>query len=100
MYSDKQFSLCWAVRATRRLVIERGFLGRDVQETRLERVQNVTSRQTLGERLLRVGTLHFDTAAGAGYDFSFRGVARPRELVQTVDAALQTSERAAPSPMP
>src|SRR5579859_87278 len=37
----------------RRLVIERGVLGRDWQETRLERVQNVAARQSFPQRLLR-----------------------------------------------
>jgi uncharacterized membrane protein YdbT with pleckstrin-like domain len=73
-----------------RLVIERGLLRRDVQEARLERVQNVASRQSVPERLMRVGSVHFDTAAGAGYDFSFYGVSGPRDLVRTVDAALRT----------
>jgi|SRR5579872_1076623 len=72
----------------RRLVIERGVLGRDWQETRLERVQNVAARQSFPQRLLRVGSVHFDTAAGADYDFSFHGVSRPAELVQTVNRAL------------
>ncbi len=81
----------------RRLLIERGLLTRNAQETRLERVQNVASRQTMRERMLRVGTIHFDTAAGADYDFSFYGVNRPRQVVQTVDRALQAAERAAPS---
>lgn len=72
----------------RRLVIERGVFGRDWQETRLERVQNVAARQSFPQRLLRVGSVHFDTAAGADYDFSFHGVSRPSELVRTVNRAL------------
>ncbi len=76
----------------RRLVIERGLLRHDVQEARLERVQNVASRQSVRERVLRVGSVHFDTAAGAGYDFSFYGVSRPRELVRIVDEALRRAE--------
>jgi uncharacterized membrane protein YdbT with pleckstrin-like domain len=72
-----------------RLTIDSGLLARDVHETRLERVQNVNCRQTLLERLLRVGTVDFDTAASAEYDFAFRGVARPHQIVRTVDRALQ-----------
>ena len=56
-------------------------------ETRLERVQNVRSRQRVLERLLGVGTIDFDTAAGAAYDFSFRGVDDPGRIVRTVNAA-------------
>ena len=72
-----------------RLTIDRGLLSRDVQETRLDRLQNVNSRQSLLERLLGIGTVDFDTAAGAEYDFSFRGVADPERIVRTVDAAIK-----------
>lgn len=74
-----------------RLTIETGLLGHDLHETRLERVQNVGSRQTLLERVLGVGTVDFDTAGGAEYSFSFSGVAAPRELVRTVDRALRSA---------
>ena len=72
-----------------RLTIQRGFLGRHLQETRLERVQNVNSHQSVVERVLGVGTVEFDTAGGADYDFAFRGVANPRQIVRTVDDALR-----------
>ena len=36
----------------------------------------------------RVGTVDFDTAGGAAYDFKFRGVDDPRQIVRTVDRAL------------
>lgn len=72
----------------RRLTIETGILSRDLHQTRLERVQNVNSAQSLGERLLHVGTVTFDTAGEADFDFAFRGVENPREIVRTVDRAL------------
>ena len=71
-----------------RLTIERGILARDLHQTRLERIQNVNARQTMFERALRIGTVDFDTAGEAQFDFSFRGVAHPREIVRTVDRAL------------
>ena len=83
----------------RRLTIESGVLSRDLHQTRLERVQNVNMRQNVLERMLRVGDVDFDTAASADYDFAFRGVADPRDIVQTVDRALrvlQESRQAAP----
>ena len=46
----------------RRLSIGRGLFSRDVHEARLDRVQNVYSRQTMLERLLGIGTVDFDTA--------------------------------------
>jgi len=73
----------------RRLTIRTGLLSRELHETRLERVQNVNLRQRLLERLLGIGTVDFDTAGGAAYDFSFRGVEHPHAIVRTVNAALE-----------
>ncbi len=73
----------------RRLTIRSGLLARELHECRLERVQNVNTRQRLLERMLGIGTVDFDTAAGAAYDFSFRGVEDPGRIVQTVNAALE-----------
>src|SRR5215211_504771 len=40
-----------------RLRISRGIVRRDVQETRLERVQNVNYKQGINDRMLGVGTV-------------------------------------------
>jgi uncharacterized membrane protein YdbT with pleckstrin-like domain len=72
-----------------RLTIDIGLLSRDLHETRLERVQNVNCYQSMLDRGLRIGTVDFDTAASAEYDFAFRGVADPHRIVRTVDAALK-----------
>lgn len=72
----------------RRLTIETGLLARDVRETRLEQIQNVRASQSPLERLAGIGTVTFDTAGGASFEFSFSGVAEPRQLVRTVDQAL------------
>ncbi len=73
---------------SRRLTIERGLLARELHQTRLERIQNVNARQSLVQRALGIGTVDFDTAGEADFDFSFRGVADPRGIVRTVDRAL------------
>jgi uncharacterized membrane protein YdbT with pleckstrin-like domain len=73
----------------RRLTIRSGLLSRELHECRLERVQNVNTRQRVLERMLGIGTVDFDTAAGAAYDFSFRGVEDPGGIVKTVNAALE-----------
>jgi uncharacterized membrane protein YdbT with pleckstrin-like domain len=71
-----------------RLTIETGLFSREVHQTRLERIQNVNSSQSVFERVLRFGTVEFDTAAEAEFDFAFRGVGDPRRIVRTVDRAL------------
>ncbi len=74
----------------RRLTIETGILSRQLHQTRLERVQNVNATQSLAERIVRIGTVDFDTAGESEFDFAFRGVRDPRGIVRTVDRALHT----------
>ena len=57
----------------RRLHIRRGILSRTEQHTTIDRVQNVETHQTLLERVLRIGTVNFDTAATDESEFSLRG---------------------------
>ncbi|HEX6228662.1 MAG TPA: PH domain-containing protein [Solirubrobacterales bacterium] len=71
----------------RRLNIKRGILSREVQETRLERVQNVNYRQSVFQRVMQIGDVDFDTAASDDYNFIFSGVADPAEVVHRVDQA-------------
>ncbi|MGD9737416.1 MAG: PH domain-containing protein [Solirubrobacterales bacterium] len=71
----------------RRLNIKRGIVSREVQETRLERVQNVNYNQSVYQRLMQIGDVDFDTAATDDYNFVFYGVADPAEVVHQVDRA-------------
>jgi uncharacterized membrane protein YdbT with pleckstrin-like domain len=71
----------------RRLNIKRGIISREIQETRLERVQNVNYRQSVYQRLMQIGDVDFDTAATDDYNFVFAGVADPAEVVHRVDQA-------------
>lgn len=72
----------------RRLRIQRGIVARNVEEARVERVQNVNVRQSVLQRILQVGTVDFDTASNRADDtFQFRGVAQPEKIVRLVDQA-------------
>jgi uncharacterized membrane protein YdbT with pleckstrin-like domain len=75
----------------RRLNIKRGIVSREVQETRLERVQNVNYRQSVYQRIMQIGDVDFDTAATDDYNFVFAGVANPEEVVHRVDQATGAS---------
>ena len=74
----------------RRLNIKRGIFARDIQETRLERVQNVNYRQSVYQRIMQIGDVDFDTAATDDYNFVFAGVADPGDVVHRVDQATGT----------
>ena len=71
----------------RRLHIKRGIVSRTIQETRLERVQNVNYSQSVLQRVLQIGNVDFDTAASDDYNFIFSGVADPADVVHMVDEA-------------
>src|SRR6266487_381819 len=64
---------------SQRLRIQRGLLAKHVQQTRIERVQNVNTSQSVIERMLRVGTVDFDTAGTDDSDFTFVGVGSPHQ---------------------
>jgi len=75
----------------RRLNIKRGIVSREIQETRLERVQNVNYRQSVYQRVMQIGDVDFDTAAAEDTnDFVFAGVANPADVVHRVDQATGT----------
>ena len=85
----------WATRyaiTTRRLHIRRGILSRNIEETRLDRVQDVKIHQGIGARILRIGTVDFDTSAESGAGFRFVGVASPDFIVRQVDRVIHEAD--------
>jgi uncharacterized membrane protein YdbT with pleckstrin-like domain len=72
-----------------RLRISRGIVRRHVQETRLERVQNVNYQQSVLDRMLGVGTVDFDTAGTDDSEFRFDWVNGPEQVVRAVDQAIE-----------
>lgn len=82
----KRMSTTYLV-STQRLYIRRGLLAKRMQQTRIDRVQNVNTQQSLRERMLRVGTVDFDTAGSDDSEFRFVGIANPTAVVAAVDRA-------------
>jgi uncharacterized membrane protein YdbT with pleckstrin-like domain len=80
---------------TERLHIRRGILGKRVQQTSIDRVQNVNTHQSLLDRLLRVGKVDFDTAGTDDSDFIFADVSDPDSVVAAVDEARRARARQA-----
>jgi uncharacterized membrane protein YdbT with pleckstrin-like domain len=71
----------------RRLNIKIGIIARKVQETRLQRVQNVNFSQGVYERIMQIGDVEFTTAGTDESNFVFAGVAQPEQVVQQVEQA-------------
>jgi uncharacterized membrane protein YdbT with pleckstrin-like domain len=80
--------------STQRLYIRRGLLSKHMQQTRIDRVQNVNTEQSLRDRLLRVGTVDFDTAGTDDSEFRFVGIANPAAVVSAVDRAQREASNA------
>jgi uncharacterized membrane protein YdbT with pleckstrin-like domain len=74
---------------SQRLRISRGIVRKKVQETRLERVQNVNYEQGVLDRIFRVGNVDFDTAGTDDSEFVFEWVNNPEGVVQAVDRAVE-----------
>ena len=79
-----------------RLYIRRGILSKREQQTRIDRVQNVNTEQRFRDRLLRVGTVDFDTAGTDDAEFRFVGISDPAEVVRAVDRAQREALRMRP----
>ena len=73
---------------SKRLYIRRGILSRHQEQARIDRLQDLTTSQSFLERILRVGTVDFDTAGGEEGDlFRFQGVSDPQRVIRAVDEA-------------
>src|SRR4029078_12410085 len=66
---------------SQRLSIRRGMFSKRVQQTRIDRVQNVNTEQSLIDRVLRVGTIDFDTAGTDDSEFRCVGTAPADDVV-------------------
>jgi uncharacterized membrane protein YdbT with pleckstrin-like domain len=78
-----------------RLYIRRGILSKREQQTRIDRVQNVNTDQRFRDRILRVGTVDFDTAGTDDSEFRFVGISNPSQVAAAVDRAQREAALAA-----
>ena len=74
--------------SNQRLYIRRG-IRPSTSADGVDRVQNVNTNQSIRERLLRVGTVDFDTAGTEDSDFRFVGISNPVRVAESVDRALR-----------
>ena len=64
----------------RRVFVRHGLVSVQEQTARLERVQDVTLRQTLFDRIFGVGRLAIDTAGSEGGAFEFKALTEPTHV--------------------
>jgi uncharacterized membrane protein YdbT with pleckstrin-like domain len=81
-----------------RINIRHGIFSRSDHATSYERLQNVKTYQSLLERMLGVGLVDFDTAAGDDFDFKFTGVENPAGLARQVAELQRAAMQRHPQP--
>lgn len=81
----QRYSILYVV-TSQRLRVRTGILARREQTAHFHRVQNVNIAQSFVDRLLRVGTVEFDTAGSdvADSGFNYAGISDPQRLVGIV----------------
>lgn len=85
----------------RRLQIRRGLIAKHVEETRTERVVDVTVHQGVLDRILQIGAVDFDNASAQQGDlFRFAGVAQPERLVRAIDLVHEEARTGPTAPAP
>lgn len=69
----------------RRITIRTGVLAKTERTAHIDRLQNVTIRQSPLDRVFQVGTLDFDTAGGdSDSNLNFLGIDDPQDLRDTI----------------
>ena len=77
----------------RRVFVRHGLISVNEQTARLERVQDVTLRQTLFDRIFGVGRLAIDTAGSEGGAFEFKALTEPTHVREILDAAVRHEQQ-------
>ncbi|MGH3044127.1 MAG: PH domain-containing protein [Gaiellaceae bacterium] len=77
----------------RRVFVRHGLISVQEQTARLERVQDVTLRQSLFDRMFGVGRLAIDTAGSEGGAFEFKALTEPTEVREILDAAVRHEQQ-------
>jgi membrane protein YdbS with pleckstrin-like domain len=81
---------------TKHLLIRTGVLSRHENSASLDRVQNIRVVQSPIDRMLKTGSVDFDTASGDATDAELRfvGIDRPRDLRDEILSAIERTRGA------
>ena len=78
---------------TRRVFVRHGLVSVNEQTARLERVQDITLRQTPFDRMFGVGKLHIDTAGSSGGPLAFQALVDPAHVREILDSAVRAERQ-------
>ena len=79
---------------TKRLQMRRGILSKTETSANVDRIQNITVFQSPVDRILKVGTIDFDTASDDPSDrLAFAGVSEPQVLRERIVRARDETAR-------
>jgi uncharacterized membrane protein YdbT with pleckstrin-like domain len=88
-------TLRWKYTITsRRVFVRHGLVSVNEQSARLERVQDLTLRQTLFDRLFGVGALEIDTAGSEGGALQLKALERPARVREILETAVREEQQA------
>jgi uncharacterized membrane protein YdbT with pleckstrin-like domain len=83
---------------SRRVIIQRGILGRDFDEIPVLQVRGVDVHQSVGERILGYGTVRVSSEGGSRLgNEDWRGIPKPFRFQKLIESASQGSAPAPPS---
>jgi uncharacterized membrane protein YdbT with pleckstrin-like domain len=83
----------------KRLQIRRGLIAKHTEETRVERLVDVSVRQGVLDRILQIGSVDFDNASAQQGDlFRFSGISRPENVVRAVDRVHEEAQTTGATP--
>jgi membrane protein YdbS with pleckstrin-like domain len=85
-------TILWKYTVTdRRIFVRHGLLSVTEETARLGRVQDITLRQSIFDRLFGVGTLSIDTAGTEGGALDLRGLRNPTGVRELVENAVRAA---------
>lgn len=85
-------TILWKYTVTdRRIFVRHGLLSVTEETARLGRVQDITLRQSIFDRLFGVGTLSIDTAGTEGGALDLRGLRNPTSVRELVENAVRAA---------
>ncbi len=72
-----------------RFYLNRGFLTQTSDEVRLYRIMDISMRQTLGQRIFGVGTLHCESGDKTLGHFDIKSIKKPREVMEQLSSLVE-----------